>query len=117
MSNPYFPHLFSPLTIRRTTLRNRVVMLPIAPRLTNDGRPCDRDLRFYGARAAAGTALIITGGTLADHRMSSRSGSLWEAAPAANVAAFRRLVEVVHAAGTHIFGQLLHPRQGAIVRN
>ncbi len=48
--------LFSPLTVKGTTLRNRIVMPPM---MTMMGHGADQWMHWYGARAEGGAGLII----------------------------------------------------------
>ena len=57
-----YPQLFQPLTVRGHTLRNRIVMGSMHTRLDAEPNGAARKAAFYGARAAGGVAMIITGG-------------------------------------------------------
>ncbi len=61
MVNPHFPHLFEPLDLGFTTLRNRVLMGSMHTGLEEVG-DWPRIAEYYGARARGGAALIVTGG-------------------------------------------------------
>jgi 2,4-dienoyl-CoA reductase (NADPH2) len=61
MTDPY-PHLLSPLTIGRHTLKNRVIMGSMHSRLEMLDRAAEREAAFYAERAKGGAALIITAG-------------------------------------------------------
>jgi len=51
--------LFSPLKIKNTTLKNRIVMSPMCQYSAGDGFSNDWHMVHYGTRAAGGTGLII----------------------------------------------------------
>jgi len=51
--------LFSPLTIKNITLKNRIVISPMCQYSSNDGFANDWHLVHLGSRAAGGAALII----------------------------------------------------------
>lgn len=53
-------HLFSPLTIRGLTLRNRIVVSPMCQYLSEDGFANDWHLVHLGSRAVGGAALVLT---------------------------------------------------------
>ena len=57
-----FPHLFSPITINRMELKNRIVMTAMHMGYTPNGEVTERLIDFYCARAAGGVGLIIVGG-------------------------------------------------------
>jgi N-ethylmaleimide reductase len=99
--------LFEPLRVGTLTLPNRVVMAPLG-RARADARnrqPTASVARYYAQRASAG--LIISEATHVSPSSVSRPGS-----PAihddAQVAAWWRVTEAVHAAGGRIFQQLFH---------
>ena len=55
-----FPHVFSPLTIRGMTLKNRVVMMPMGSDFAgHDGELSDEHIKYYELRACGGTGLIM----------------------------------------------------------
>ncbi len=109
MSHPQFPHLFSPFHLRRTTLRNRIVMLPMGSRFAREGTPTEGDIAFYRARAQAGVGLIITGGTPVHPSGVARSRGLYEAFNTKAMPALARLAEAIHSGGATLFGQIFHP--------
>lgn len=53
------PHLFSPLTIKDITLRNRIGVSPMCQYSAEDGVPNDWHLVHLGSRAVGGAGLII----------------------------------------------------------
>ncbi|MBF6171997.1 NADPH-dependent 2,4-dienoyl-CoA reductase [Nocardia blacklockiae] len=59
--NPY-PHLFEPLTVGHTTLRNRVVMGSMHTGLEDRAWDTNRLAAYFAERARGGVGLIITGG-------------------------------------------------------
>ena len=64
MSDP-FPHLFSPLTIGRYTLKNRIMNTGHAAHFqSGDGLPTQRYVDYVGERARGGAAIIVTGHTV-----------------------------------------------------
>ena len=55
-----FPHVFSPLTVRGMTLKNRVVMMPMGSDFAgHDGELSDEHIKYYELRARGGTGLIM----------------------------------------------------------
>ena len=61
-----FPNLFSPITIRSMSLRNRIVMTAMHLGYTPASEVTDRLIAFYRARASGGAGLIIVGGCVID---------------------------------------------------
>ena len=56
-----YPHLFQPLDLGFTTLKNRVMMGSMHTNL-EETKDWDRVGEFYASRARGGVALIVTGG-------------------------------------------------------
>ncbi|NOX39802.1 MAG: NADPH-dependent 2,4-dienoyl-CoA reductase [Alphaproteobacteria bacterium] len=61
MTHPQFPHLFAPLDLGFTTLKNRVLMGSMHTGLEEIG-DWERIATYYGDRARGGAGLIVTGG-------------------------------------------------------
>ncbi len=98
--------LFTPVAIGRTTLRNRLVMAPMTRSRADDaGVPSDLSATYYAQRAGAG--LIITEGVF-----PTTMGKGYVRTPGietdAQLAAWKRVTEAVHAEGGRIFMQLMH---------
>jgi anthraniloyl-CoA monooxygenase len=58
-SAPVPPPMFTPYTVRSVTLKNRVVVSPMAQYSATDGMPGDYHLVHLGARAMGGAALVF----------------------------------------------------------
>jgi N-ethylmaleimide reductase len=98
--------LFTPVRIGRIELSNRFVMAPMTrSRADDSGVPGDLVATYYAQRAGAG--LIISEGTY-----PTAMGKGYVRTPGietdAQVAAWRRVTEAVHARGGRIFMQLMH---------
>jgi anthraniloyl-CoA monooxygenase len=52
--------MFAPFALREMSLRNRIVVSPMATYSAVDGTPGDFHLVHYGARAQGGAGLIFT---------------------------------------------------------
>ncbi len=76
---PAPPPMFTPLTVRGLTLKNRVVVSPMAQYLAVDGLPGDYHLMHLGARAMGGAALVMAEMTCtsADARITPGCPGLW----------------------------------------
>ena len=65
MTSTLYPYdmLFSPIRINRLTIKNRVVMAPMGnlQMAEESGRPNDKMLQYFFARAAGGVGLLTTG--------------------------------------------------------
>ena len=58
--NEYFPHLFEPIKIGKTTVKNRIFMPPISTNMADKGYVTDALVDHYSARAKGGVGLIVT---------------------------------------------------------
>ncbi len=97
--------LFSEFKLGRVTLKNRVVMAPMTRSRSPGNVPADFVATYYAQRADAG--LLITEGTSPspDGLGYARIPGLFDDA---QVAAWRKVTDAVHAAGGRIFVQLMH---------
>ncbi len=89
------PPMFTPFTLRGVTLRNRVVVSPMAQYSCVDGTPDDFYLVHLGSRAHGGAGLVFTEMTCvsADARISPGCAGMY--APPHKVA-WKRIVDYVH---------------------
>ncbi|GAA1480348.1 NADPH-dependent 2,4-dienoyl-CoA reductase [Gordonia sinesedis] len=105
--NPHYPHLFSPLPLGGTTLKNRLVMGSMHTGLEDRLWDTDKLAAYYAERARGGVGLIITGGFA-----PTRTGLLLPFAGKMtnriDVARHRRITKAVHAADGKIALQLIH---------
>ena len=90
------PPMFTPFRLRDVTLKNRVVVSPMAQYSCNDGLPDDYYLVHLGSRAHGGAGLVFTEMVCVapDARISPGCAGLWNDA---QEAAWRRIVDYVHA--------------------
>lgn len=98
--------LFDPVRVGRYTLPNRLVMAPMTrSRAQYDGTPGELAATYYAQRASVG--LIVTEGT-----QPSADGQGYLTTPGiytdAHVVGWTKVTDAVHAAGGHIFIQLMH---------
>ena len=105
-ASPY-PHLFSPLDLGFTTLRNRVLMGSMHTGLEDRSRDFPALAAYFGERAAGGVGLIVTGGFAPNivGWLKPLAGKLswpWEVRP------HRQVTQAVHQHGAKICLQLLH---------
>ena len=100
-------HLFSPLTLRGTTVRNRVWLAPMCQYSAVDGVPQDWHLVHLGAFASGGFGLLLTeaNAVVPEGRITPQDAGIWSEA---HTAAWARIVDFVHARGALIGTQLAH---------
>ncbi|CAI2411073.1 FAD-dependent oxidoreductase [Serratia plymuthica] len=105
MSN--YPHLLAPLDLGFTTLKNRVLMGSMHTGLEELPDGPERMAAFYAERAAAGVALIVTGGIAPNEKgVVYRGGSTLSRRD--QVDHHRIVTDAVHQAGGKIALQILH---------
>jgi len=100
-------HLFSPLTLRSATLRNRIVVSPMCQYSAEAGRANEWHLVHLGARAVGGAGLVLFEATAVEDRgrISAADLGLWEDA---QIEPLARIVRFVHAQGASAGIQLAH---------
>ena len=106
-SKPVMPMLL-PLTVRELTLKNRIVVSPMATYSAVDGVPQDFHLVHLGARALGGAGLVFVEMTspTPEGRITPGCPGLWNDEQAL---AFARIVDFVHGQSTAKIGlQLGH---------
>ncbi|HEX6361479.1 MAG TPA: bifunctional salicylyl-CoA 5-hydroxylase/oxidoreductase, partial [Albitalea sp.] len=93
------PPMFTPFTVRGLTLKNRVVVSPMAQYSAVDGVPGDHHLVHLGARALGGAALVFTEMTCPSPgaRITPACAGLWNDE---QQRAWTRIVDFVHAGTT-----------------
>jgi 2,4-dienoyl-CoA reductase-like NADH-dependent reductase (Old Yellow Enzyme family) len=107
--------LFSPLTLRGTTFRNRVWVSPMCQYSSEDGRPTDWHLVHLGALAQGGAGLVMTEATavVPEGRISPEDAGIWNGEQAADYA---RIVDFVRGQGAVPGIQLAHAGRKASTR-
>lgn len=60
MADPRFPRLFQPLTIRKTTIRNRILSTGHDTTLPTEAKVNAELIAYHRARAKGGVGLIVT---------------------------------------------------------
>src|SRR5271170_5383725 len=100
--------LFTPFTLNRLTLANRIVMAPMTRSQSPGGVPGADVAAYYRRRAEGEVGLIITEGTYVDHPAAGFDPRVPSFHGEQALAAWRRVADEVHAAGGLIFPQLWH---------
>jgi 2,4-dienoyl-CoA reductase-like NADH-dependent reductase (Old Yellow Enzyme family) len=99
--------LFSPLTIRNITLKNRIVMSPMCQYTAKDGISNDWHLVHYGTRATGGTGLIIAEATAVwpEGRITPGDLGIWSDD---HIPGLRSIADFIHRQGSVAGIQLAH---------
>ncbi|MEY4476480.1 MAG: hypothetical protein RL248_2247 [Pseudomonadota bacterium] len=102
-----YPHLFMPLDLGFTTLKNRVLMGSMHTGLEELPEGSQRLAAFYAERATGGVGLIVTGGIAPNSK-----GVVYQGASVLNEVAqlphHQIVTDAVHQAGGKIALQILH---------
>ena len=101
------PLLFEPLTLRGTTLRNRIVVSPMCEYSAVDGVPNDWHLVHLGSRAVGGAALVLTeaAAVSSEGRISPQDAGIWSDE---QEKAWSRITAFVTSQGAAVGVQLAH---------
>jgi len=105
--NTNYPHLFSPLDLGFTSLKNRVIMGSMHTGLEEEKNGFQRMAAFYGERAKGGVSLIVTGG-VAPNRAGWVSPFSIKLTSKKEAKKHREITNAVHAEGGKICMQILH---------
>lgn len=108
MPGAAFPHLFSPLTIRGHTIRNRIFSTGHDTKMPENYGVSDALIAYHLARARGGAGLIVTQ-VAGVHRTAMYTTYMLMATSDACIPGYRKLAEALHAEGTIVYGQLFHP--------
>ncbi|MFN9375959.1 MAG: NADPH-dependent 2,4-dienoyl-CoA reductase, partial [Novosphingobium sp.] len=104
--HPRYPHIFSPLKIGHTEIKNRILMGSMHTGLEDQPDAGERMAAYFAERARGGVGMIITGG-IGPHPSAGYGAKLLGPA---DVAVHRQVTEAVHAAApdVKIVMQILH---------
>ncbi|MDD6032163.1 MAG: FAD-dependent oxidoreductase [Oscillospiraceae bacterium] len=105
--NPY-PHLFSPIQIGKTTVKNRIFMPPLSTNLADKGYVTDALVEHYANRAKGGVGLIITEVTTVEPVYTYLPGDM-SIHDDSYIPGWKKLVDAVHQYDCRILSQLFHP--------
>jgi 2,4-dienoyl-CoA reductase-like NADH-dependent reductase (Old Yellow Enzyme family) len=99
--------LFTPLTLRGVTLRNRIVLSPMCQYSAQEGQASDWHLVHLGARAAGGAGLVFTEACAVSPqgRISPADLGIWDDS---HIPALARLTAFIRAQGAVAGIQLAH---------
>ncbi len=105
--NSPYPHLFTPLDLGFTTLKNRVVMGSMHTGYEDRFYHYGKLTAYFVARAKGGVGLIITGGISPNREgwLTPLGGTLNQSS---DVLYHKRMVNAIHAHGAKILLQILH---------
>jgi len=100
--------LFTPISVGKLKLPNRIVMAPMTRSFSPGGVPGADVAAYYRRRAENQVGLIITEGTVIDHPASTNDPRVPHFHGAAALAGWANVAAEVHAAGGRIMPQIWH---------
>lgn len=103
-----FSHLFSPIKVGETVIKNRVFMPPISTNLADKGYVTDALVAHYAARAKGGVGLIVTEVTTVEPTYIYLPGDM-SIHDDSFIPGWKKLTEAVHQYDCKIIPQLFHP--------
>ena len=106
--NENFPHLFEPIKIGKTTVKNRLFMPPLSTNLANKGYVTDALVEHYSNRAKGGVGLIVTEVTTVEPVYTYLPGDM-SIYDDSFIPGWKKLVDAVHQYDAKILSQLFHP--------
>ncbi|HVI45256.1 MAG TPA: NADH:flavin oxidoreductase/NADH oxidase [Chitinophaga sp.] len=109
-------HLFSPLELRKVTLRNRIAVSPMCEYSSQDGFANDWHLVHLGSRAVGGAGLVLTEATAVspEGRISPQDLGIWKDE---HIPMLQRIASFIAAQGAVPGMQLAHAgRKGSTLR-
>lgn len=103
-----YPHLFSPIRIGETIVKNRIFMPPMSTNLANKGYVTDELIAHYSARAKGGVGLMITEVTTVEPTYVYLPGDM-SICDDSYIPGWKKLMDAVHEYGAKLLPQLFHP--------
>ena len=103
-----FPHLFSPITIRGVTLRNRIMSTGHETGIVGPTGINDALVAYHRARAAGGAGLIVIE-VASVHPSATFVRNSIQLYRDDAIPGYRRLARAAHEHGATLFAQLFHP--------
>ncbi len=104
-----YPNIFEPITVKRTTFKNRVVMTPMGTNYGEpDGQMSYQHINYYRLRARGGVGLIIVENANVDYPTGSNGTSQIRIDHDSYMPRFYKLTEVLHDEGAMVAIQINH---------
>jgi len=102
-----YKHIFEPLDLGFTTLKNRILMGSMHTGLEEEKNGIDKIARYYGERAKGGVGLIVTGG-IAPNRQGWTAPFSARMSTKKHAESHKAITDEVHKYGSKICMQILH---------
>jgi 2,4-dienoyl-CoA reductase-like NADH-dependent reductase (Old Yellow Enzyme family) len=100
-------HLFTPLTIREVTFKNRIWISPMCQYSSKEGHPTDWHFIHLGSRAVGGAGLVMVEATAVapEGRISPHDSGMWSDD---HILSFKRITDFIKAQGAICGIQIAH---------
>lgn len=102
-----YKHIFQPLDLGFTTLKNRILMGSMHTGLEEEKNGIEKIAKYYGERAKGGVGLIVTGG-IAPNRQGWTAPFSARMSNKKHAESHKKITEEVHKHGGKICMQILH---------
>lgn len=107
--NAQYPNISAPLTIKRTTLKNRIIMPPMGSNFASmNGEVTEEMKTYYGTRAKGGTALITVENACIDYPFATNGTKQLRIDKNQYIPGLYELTEQIHKYGCLASIQLNH---------
>ena len=103
-----YEHLFQPLKVGKTEIKNRIFMPPISTNLADKGYVTEELIQHYGARAKGGVGLIVTEVVTVEPTYIYLPGDM-SIHDDSFIEGWTKLYAEVHKYGCKLLPQLFHP--------
>ncbi len=104
-----YPNIFEPLTVKRTTIRNRIAMTPMGTNYgETSGEMSNRHMNYYSLRAKGGVGLIILENANVEYPVGSNGTSQIRIDHDSFMPRYYQLVESLHKDGATVAIQINH---------
>ena len=104
-----YPNIFEPLTVKRTTIRNRIAMTPMGTNYGKaNGEMSNRHMNYYSLRAKGGVGLIILENANVEYPVGSNGTSQIRIDHDSYMPRYYQLVESLHKDGATVAIQINH---------
>jgi len=103
----HMPHLFTPISIKDLTIKNRIWVSPMCQYSSKNGHPTDWHFVHLGARAVGGAGLVMVEATAVspEGRITASDSGIWADE---HISSFKHLVAFMKAQATTCAIQLAH---------
>ncbi|MBQ7839421.1 MAG: FAD-dependent oxidoreductase [Lachnospiraceae bacterium] len=103
-----YTHLFEPLKVGKTTVKNRIFMPPVSTNLADHGYVTEELIQHYAARAKGGVGLIVSEVVTVEPTYVYLPGDM-SIYDDSFIEGWTKLFAEVHKYGTKLLPQLFHP--------